>query len=172
LDFRWSPDSKTLAVSMGKKGSGATSTFLVSADGGQSRELAPPDHEAPFWAPDGRTLALNSCAKGYCRVETWSADGALIRHLSEGDSLYEYPGHWSPDGTQLVVGWQELKGDGGYRIDLRPATGGAAHTLVTLPGYDMFAAGFASAGKVVIAVGRPSGNVIQRIDVPPVPAKK
>ena len=66
----------------------------------------------------------------------------------------------------MLVGYQDLLGDGKDRVDMRPAAGGSEKLLSGPPGYSMNVVGFSAGDKAAIATGGPNGNVLQRIDVP------
>lgn len=60
---------------------------------------------APRWAPDGETVAFQSCRRSTdpmsCELYVTTAGGGDSRRLTR-NVLYEGPPSWSPDGTRLV----------------------------------------------------------------------
>ena len=91
----------------------------------------------------------------------------MLRRLNSKPNVYEWDGIFSADGSQILVGWQDLVGDGGNRIDIRSATDGKLRTLSGPEGYSILVvAGFGDAERVVIASGILNGNTLQRIEVP------
>jgi len=90
----------------------------------------------------------------------------LLRRLNSKPNVYEWDGIFSADGLQILVGWQDLVGDGGNRVDIRSTTDGKARLLAGPEGYTMLVAGFGDAERVVIAGGIRNGNTLQRIEVP------
>ncbi len=96
----WSPDGSSIAYS---NGSGIT---LIRPDGSGRRPLGVPG-ECSVWSPDGSKLMF--CSNGVNRgegVDNWDvfvmdADGANVRRLTS-NVAQDYPGAWSPDGTQIA----------------------------------------------------------------------
>ena len=168
-DFYWSPDSKFIVFPAQVAASGGVAVFTVASSGGAPKQVAPATSFRPRWAPDGRTISLSTCTGGYCRREIWSADGKFLRALNSKPNVYEWGGIFSADGSQMVVGWQDLVGDGGNRVDIRSVIDGKARLLAGPEGYSMSFAGFGDGERVVIAGGILNGNTLERIEVPPPP---
>ena len=164
--FYWNPDSKSIVFQAQAETSGGIAVFTVPASGGTPKQVAPATSFRPRWSPDGRAISLSTCTAGYCVREIWSADGKFLRRLNSKPNVYEFDGIFSADGSQILVGWQDLVGDGGNRIDIRSATGGKARLLAGPEGYTMVVAGFGDSERVVVAGGIRNGNTIQRIEVP------
>lgn len=164
--FFWSPDSKFIVFQAQTQAAGGTAVFTVPAGGGAPNQIAPATSFRPRWSPDGRSISLSTCTAGYCVREIWSADGKLIRRLNAKSNVYELDGGWSADGSQVLVSWQDLVGDGGYRIDIRSAADGKARLLPGPAGYTLAPVGFGDGERVVIAGGIRTGNTLQRIEVP------
>lgn len=162
----WSPDSKSLVLSTQAEISGGSAVFTVPAKGGAPKLIAPATSFMPTWSPNGREIKLSKCTAGYCVTEIWSAEGKYSRRLSAKPNLYEVTSSWSADGSQILIGWQDLIGDGGNRIDIRSATDGTARLLAGPPGYTLTLVGFADGDRAAIAIGTPNGSALQRIDVP------
>jgi Tol biopolymer transport system component len=105
----WSPDGSRIAYS---NGSGIN---LVRPDGSGRRQLGVAG-ECSVWSPDGSELMF--CSNGVNRgegVDNWDvfvmdADGANVRRLTS-NVAQDYPGAWSPDGTQIVF-FSRRDGDG------------------------------------------------------------
>jgi Tol biopolymer transport system component len=164
--FSWSPDSRSVVFQSQAETSGGIAVFTVSASGGPPKQIAPATSFRPRWSPDGRSISLSTCTGGYCVREIWSAEGKFLRRLNSKPNVYEFDGIFSANGSQILVGWQDLVGDGGNRVDIRSATDGEARLLAGPEGYTMVVAGFGDAERVVIAGGIRNGNTIQRIEVP------
>lgn len=165
--FYWSPDSKAIVLQAAVETSGGLAVFTVPANGGAPKQIAPATSFNPMWSPDGRMIKLGKCTAGYCVTELWSAEGKYLRTLSAKPNVYEFSADWSADGSQLLIGWQDLVGDGGNRVDIRSATDGKARLLAGPPGYTMNLVGFGDGEKVALAGGTPNGSALQRIEVPP-----
>ena len=171
--FYWSPDSKSIVFQSQAEASGGIAVFTVSANGGPPKQIAPATSFRPRWSTDGRSISLSTCTGGYCVREIWSSDGKFLRRLNPKPNVYEYDGIFSANGSQILVGWQDLVGDGGNRVDLRSTADGKARLLAGPEGYTMVVAGFGDAERVVIAGGIRNGNTIQRIEVPaPIPPSR
>ena len=169
---RWSPDGRTIAFTAQAEGAGVA-VFFVPAAGGEPKQFSPATSVAPQWRPDGRELKVMQCDQGYCTTDIWSAEGKRLRTLSLGKVAYEFDLEWSSDGSQALVSWQEFLGDGGNRVDVRPAAGGSTKSLARPAGFTQIALGFADGNKTAIVVGLPYGSSLQRIDVStPAPAAK
>jgi Tol biopolymer transport system component len=105
----WSPDGNSIAYS---NGSGIN---LIRPDGSGRRPLGVPG-ECSVWSPDGSELMF--CSNGVNRgegVDNWDvfvmdADGANVRRLTR-NVAQDYPGAWSPDGTQIAF-FSRRDGDG------------------------------------------------------------
>ncbi len=96
----WSPDGRSIAYS---NGSGIN---LIRPDGSGRQQLGVPG-ECSVWSPDGSKLMF--CSNGINRgegVDNWDvfvmdADGSHVRRLTR-HVAQDYPGAWSPDGTQIA----------------------------------------------------------------------
>jgi len=105
----WSPDGNSIAYS---NGSGIN---LIRPDGSGRRPLGVPG-ECSVWSPDGSKLMF--CSNGINRgegVDNWDvfvmdADGTHVRRLTS-NAAQDYPGAWSPDGTQIAF-FSRRDGDG------------------------------------------------------------
>jgi len=105
----WSPDGNSIAYS---NGSGIN---LIRPDGSGRRPLGVPG-ECSVWSPDGSRLMF--CSNGINRgegVDNWDvfvmdADGTHVRRLTS-NAAQDYPGAWSPDGTQIAF-FSRRDGDG------------------------------------------------------------
>jgi TolB protein len=161
--FRWSPDGKSIAFAAQNESS--ASTFLVPATGGTPKRIAPPTSVSPEWSPDGHEIKVMHCDNGYCSIELHAPDGRHLRTMTTRANPYEFDMYWSHSGSQVLVGWADGVGDGGNRIDLRPAAGGAGKTLARPQGFSMNAIGFAAGDSAAISIGALLGSALQRIDV-------
>ncbi len=119
--------------------------YLLPAEGGPARLLAPPAERlrSPVWSPDGKWLYIEA---------SWKSFGDLYRVPREGGEparLTAEPGGsfepaLSPDGSQLAFGSSR---DGNAEIYVMPSGGGPAQRLTDDPGDDM-SPRWGSAGKL------------------------
>jgi len=165
-EFYWSPDSKTIVFPAQVETSGGLAVFTLPANGVAPKLVVPATSFMPKWSPDGRAIKVGKCTAGYCVTEIWSAEGKYLRTLSAKPNVYEGAAAWSMDGSQLLIGWQDLVGDGGNRVDIRSAIDGKARLLAGPPGYTLLLVGFGDRDRVALAIGTPNGNALQRIEVP------
>ena len=164
--YRWSPDGKSIAFSAQDGPGGGVRVFVVPSAGGAARPFAPATSYTPEWRPDGRELKVMQCDKGYCTIDIWSAEGKRLRTLSRTDEpVYEFDSFWSTDGSQMLVGWQDFRHDGGNRVDLRSTANGSARTLARPEGFSAQPLGFADSNRTAIIFAQPNGAALQRIDV-------
>ena len=163
--FRWSPDSKTIAFTARAEAGAGAAVFLVPASGGAPKQLSPAPSQYPEWRRDGRELKVMQCDKGYCSVDIWSADGKRLRTLTTGKDRYEVGTSWSSNGTQGLVTWQDILGDGGFRVDVRATAGGSSKTLANPNRLSMTAVDFADGDRSAVVRGLPNGTLLQRIEV-------
>lgn len=95
----WSPDGSQLAYT--RQVGAATSMWVVSADGGEPRPLAPGPgarRHSPRFSPDGRWLVYVSDDSGRPEVYVQSlASGARAQVSARGGSTAV----WGPDGTSI-----------------------------------------------------------------------
>lgn len=164
--FYWSPDSKSIVFQAQVATSGGVAVFTVPASGGAPKQVAPATSFRPRWSPDGRAISLSTCTAGYCVREIWSAEGKFLRRLNTKPNVYEFDGIFSADGSQMLVGWQDLVGDGGNRVDIRSAIDGKGRLLAGPEGYTMVVFGFGDGERVALAGGIRNGNTLERIEIP------
>ncbi len=160
---QWSPDSRQVIFCARTAASEGNGVFVVPAAGGTPSLVVPGGAFSPRWSPDGREIAVGRNTGGYSPVEVYSLAGALLRRLSFEQAVYEFPAGWSPDGSQLLINLQDLRGDGSQGLALHPAAGGSRRALA--PG-NAFWASFADSGKVAVAIIFPSNRSLVRIKVP------
>jgi Tol biopolymer transport system component len=104
----WSPDGKQIAF-MGSKHGGPWKMFLVSAGGGNPKELIGEErNEAdPTWSPDGNTLAFGRLpffeygSSGGVTIQVLDLRTGQVTTFPGSDGLYSP--RWSPDGRYLVA---------------------------------------------------------------------
>jgi Tol biopolymer transport system component len=94
----------------------------------------------PEWSVDGKQLAFASCGAGGggpCALFVWSTMTGQVREVKHPLNYFQRMS-WSPDGRELLVGANDIKGKTGiYRIDVET---GAASVIVEGPrGYALWA---------------------------------
>ncbi|MDP8921807.1 MAG: S9 family peptidase [Chloroflexota bacterium] len=172
-DFAWSPDSKHLVFVARVRPRDAPATddptppvvreidrikhkydgqgllvghehlFVVSADGGEARQITDGDWDdrQPAWSPDGRAIAFASNrtperdTNDASQIWVVAATGGRPRLVSHGDDALTGPA-WSPDGSRIACVGRAADGPAGAntRLWLLPAEGGAPICLT--PAFD------------------------------------
>jgi TolB protein len=151
----WSPDGRWIAYSNG------AGINLVRPDGSGRRPLGVAG-ECSIWSPDGSKLLF--CSNGINRgegVENWDvfvmdANGTHVRRLTS-DVAQDYPGAWSPDGTQLAF-FSRRDGDG--EVYVMDADGSNHRRVTNQPGAQAPAAWLPD-GRLVI------GSAQEGVEGPP-----
>jgi dipeptidyl aminopeptidase/acylaminoacyl peptidase len=97
----WSPDGKTLALSLQE--SGRDNIWLIAAAGGKPTQLTRGNWEDtdPLFSPDGKSIAIVSSRKQLEQRDIWivPVDGSAPRILARfGTPGIESSPIWSPDG--------------------------------------------------------------------------
>jgi len=132
-DVAWSPDGKTLAVSILDPDLGDHRIHLLSVDGDDAAVEVPGqegDNREPAWSPDGRQLAFVSSRRDIpwqrAAAPTGEARLELVRSHDKGGTVYSVG--LTPDGRTAFVGgdmsnrgvqvWDTTTGDVLRRIDI------------------------------------------------------
>jgi Tol biopolymer transport system component len=130
-DPAWSPDGKWIAYASGGGGDKRTSVYLVPAQGGTPRRIAPGWN--PGWSPDGRRLVFIQGKSPCCdHLITSDLHGGHRQIIATDDGIADYFSshpHWSPDGV-----WLAYSIEGHFdppHIAILPAIGGQPQTVVS-----------------------------------------
>jgi Tol biopolymer transport system component len=85
-------------------GRGGFDLYLVDADGGNLRHLAPGDLQVPRWSPDGDWIAVAGPRPDGSRVlpVLVHPDGSGLHVLEPDPTLSMGVGAWTPDGSQIA----------------------------------------------------------------------
>jgi TolB protein len=96
----WSPDGKTVALTLSKDGSPEIYTLRLGTS--EFRRLT--NHRGietdPTWSPTGREIAYSSNRNGPAQIWVMDAEGANPRRLTTGG--YDTQPRWSPRGDTIV----------------------------------------------------------------------
>ncbi len=107
-DPQISPDGKWIAYvqtrTLVEKNSRSSDIFLVSAEGGESRQLtfSSASSDTPRWSPDGKTLAYLSGREQGSQIWLLSMAGGEARRLTSLSTEAGGPICWSPDSRYLA----------------------------------------------------------------------
>jgi dipeptidyl aminopeptidase/acylaminoacyl peptidase len=103
----WSPDGRSIAFisSSGSSGLGDDHLFVISADGGTPRKIAPSfdNHFSSIaWSPDGKDVFFTTTERVRMQVLKVSVDGGTVTPVTSGDRVYsDYS--LSKDGTRMAL---------------------------------------------------------------------
>jgi Tol biopolymer transport system component len=136
----WSPDGSKIAFSgLARTGGPLDTIHLMNPDGSGVVDIGPPG-ECATWSPDSSKLMYCSHpGDGNWAVWVISADGSNRRQLTHPTLIPpagahgDYPGAWSPDGTQIVYS-SEVNGD--RELFLMNADGSDQNRLTHFRGSD------------------------------------
>jgi len=123
-DPRFSPDGKSIAVTVKDPRSGNDDIWIFPVAGGQpTRVTFGPQDFWPVWSPDGRQIAYGVNENGKTSIRRRSLDGSQPEEVLSQNEAYiaESPVDWSPDGKYLSLD-VETK-DGVFSNWILPLTG-------------------------------------------------
>lgn len=101
----WSPDGTSVAFVSDR--SGFANIWIIPADGGEPRPLAPEPFEQaePCWSPDGRRIAYTRNEKADIQIMVTTVEGGATVQASSRRGIHNSPS-WSPDGERLYAAHQ------------------------------------------------------------------
>ncbi|HTW59845.1 MAG TPA: protein kinase [Terriglobales bacterium] len=105
-DPRFSPDGKSIAVTIWDPRSSADDIWIFPVAGGQPiRVTFGPDDFWPVWSPDGKQIAYGVHENGKLSIRRRSLDGSQPEEVLYQNDAYinGSPIDWSPDGQYLSI---------------------------------------------------------------------
>ncbi len=138
MEFSWSPDGHTMALSWQPAPGSPYQVVLLSLDTMARRTLTtPPDRYLgdvdPTFSPDGRTVAFaRTRTESMADLYTVSVDGGAPRRLT-ADDHYLAGFDWTPDGQALTMSSNR---SGRFKLWNVPAAGGEPAWLPEMDTYD------------------------------------
>jgi eukaryotic-like serine/threonine-protein kinase len=112
-DPRFSPDGKSIAVTIADPRSAADDIWVLPVAGGQPTRITfGPDDFWPVWSPDGKQLAYAVRENGKTSIRRRSLDGSRPEEVLYQDDAYinGSPIDWSPDGNYLSLDLESKDG--------------------------------------------------------------
>jgi serine/threonine protein kinase len=112
-DPRFSPDGKSIAITISDPRSGKADIWLVPVAGGQPTRITfGPDDFWPAWSPDGKQIAYGVGENGKHSIRRRSLDGRQPEEVLYQNDAYisDAPIDWSPDGNYLSLDLESKEG--------------------------------------------------------------
>jgi Tol biopolymer transport system component len=130
----WFPDGEKLLADV-EGSNGGLDTWVITILGGAESYLLYRHGVATGISPDGRMIAFTTGELGRQWKEVWvgGTNGEAPRKLVTAEEQEQLTSPvWSPDGRWIAYGriWKTAQGSWSSDIEVRPASGGAAKTLV------------------------------------------
>ncbi|MGB8580962.1 MAG: hypothetical protein WCD47_09080 [Candidatus Sulfotelmatobacter sp.] len=105
-DPRFSPDGKSIAVTVKDPRSGSNDIWIFPVAGGPPRRVTfGPEDFWPVWSPDGKQIAYGVSENGKNSIRLRSLDGSQPEQVLYQDDAFinGSPVDWSPDGKYLSL---------------------------------------------------------------------
>jgi serine/threonine protein kinase len=112
-DPRFSPDGKSIAVTIADQRSGANDIWVLPVASGQPTRITfGPSDYWPVWSPDGKQLAYGVSENGKFSIRRRSLDGRQPEEVLYQNDAYigGSPIDWSPDGKYLSLDLESRDG--------------------------------------------------------------
>jgi serine/threonine protein kinase len=112
-DPRFSPDGKSIAVTITDPRSGAADIWVFPVAGGQPTRITFGPYDFwPVWSPDGKQIAYGVSENGKNSIRRRSLDGSQPEEVLYQNEAYinGAPIDWSPDGKYLSLDLQSREG--------------------------------------------------------------
>ena len=123
-DPHFSPDGKSIAVTIADPRSGADDIWILPVAGGQPTRITfGPNDFWPVWSPDGKQIAYGVSENGKNSIRRRSLDGSQPEEVLYQNDAYinGAPIDWSPDGKYLSLDLETK--DGIFSNWMLPLTG-------------------------------------------------
>jgi serine/threonine protein kinase len=112
-DPRFSPDGKSIAVTIADPRSGKDDIWVLPVSGGQPTRITfGPDDYWPVWSPDGKQIAYGVRENGKLSIRQRFLDGSKPEEVLYQNDAYinGSPIDWSPDGKYLSLDLESRDG--------------------------------------------------------------
>ncbi len=112
-DPRFSPDGKSIAVTITDSRSGTADIWVLPVAGGQPTRITfGPNDYWPVWSPDGKQIAYGVNENGALTIRRRSIDGSQPEEVLYQNDAYinGSPVDWSPDGKYLSLDLESKEG--------------------------------------------------------------
>ena len=167
VDFRFSPDEKRLAASLGDPKSGTPDIWLTELATGRTTQLTfgPSINAAATWSPDGAQLVFSKLAGAVIEFYQKSAAGggdeqpllgAESQHAAGISAINLVPSDWSPDGRNIIFSAPTVVS--GYDLWLLPMAGDRKPVRFLASPGDQLHPNFSPDGRLVAYTSNESGR--------------